>query len=180
MLFGSTSMEGDPRHTLISTDLPSLDMGQQVIGQAHPKFCSDRHPKRTRCTHCGAQDRLKYSRSGRHSRSPTSPSHFGGRAAKVQIDMVHHSLFAQLADRRGQGNWITAVDLEAARMFVSTEGHHPRGLTVAMQHRCCHHHLIDIDQVWPKGAAQTSKSRISHSSHRGQHDRCCRDKIPNS
>ena len=71
----------------------------------------------------------------------------GGRAAEVDVDVVDPVGVAQLADRLAEHHRIAAVDLQAARLLVGAERHHPLGLGVAVHDRRGHDHLVDVDQA---------------------------------
>ena len=69
---------------------------------------------------------------GRHRGAAALAGDLRRRAAEVDVDVVDAIGVAQHADRLAEHHRIAAVDLQAARLLVGAERHHPLGLGVAV------------------------------------------------
>ena len=84
---------------------------------------------------------------------------------------------AHAVDGPAHHHRVGAVDLQAARVLVGPERHHPGRLGVAVDERRRHDHLVDVDEVRPEPAAQGAERRVRHAGHRRQHDRRRRHEV---
>ena len=117
-------------------------------------------------------------RAGRHGGAAALARHLGRRAPEVEVDVVDEPAIAHGVDGPTHHHGIGPVDLQAARVLVGLERHHPRRLGVAVHERRRHHHLVDVDEPRPEPPAQRPERRVRHARHRRQHDRRRRHEVP--
>ncbi len=167
-------MQGDGDHPLLGADLAGAEVREQVVGQPHAELGRHRDAERGRRLHGSPHDGPQQIGMGGHRGAAALAGDLGRRAPEVEIDVVGQVTITDQGDGLADDRRVAAVQLQAARMLVGAERHHPAGLVVAVHDRARHHHLVDVHKVGGEAPAQRAERRVGDARHRRQHDRCGR------
>ena len=167
MLGGGAAVQGNRRNAGITRNLGGLQERNVVVVDALTHLNGQRSIVAGRLLHRGLHDRREQVSLPGQGGATASAGHLGGRATKVQVNVVGTVLFNDHAHSLADVDRVHTINLNGANLLVRVMLNNAHGLGSTLHEGARSHHLGHV-QAAAVFAAEAAERLIGHAGHRGE------------